>query len=416
MGKVAKIKDLRLWHYRVIERVRVFAQVEVDTEQSMRILIDYLKKSTFQGKQLVGIGSEHINRLLIYDISPAAKEDEIYGILRDISKGLFGVTLFDTNTPQGLLTAGVALVEYDDYLSARNAMLAIIQRRTELRAVLSPDFKIMWAEPLFDYFAEFALCTRALHIKNLPVSFPYSTLVRLFEKHGTIIKIRRYASHAFLYFSKPSEARKAFECFPDIELSSGVICKLSLTRIKLKESNNIMPPLPQATNESNTSLLLAQQIPLTTFLELGPNENQGLTELLLRGSLPDYELLLNKSRSIVKHIAILQAHSSDNEQTNESLVGKRVNPNIPEEIINYKQPRIEQEVNPLMYQQSNYHTEQTYLPRPTHFGDAMASLNDFNNGSQMQQPFYRNAEATGYRYAAPYYHQQTVVHPHMLGK
>jgi hypothetical protein len=295
-GRGFKIKELRLWHYKLVERVRAFAQVELDSEHAMKLLAEHMRTVQFKGRRLSLVGAEHINRLVIYDISPAVREEEIYGILRDMTKGLYGVTLFDTNTPQGILSAGVCLVEYEDYVSARTAMVALIQRRIELRTILSTEFKVMWAEPLFDYFAEFALCTRVLHIKHLPLSQSFDGLLALFQKHGPIMKVRRYARHAFVFFASPAAARLAYESNPEIELGSGVVCKLSLARIKLKETTSAEGLALEGLSDSAKASTLS-------LYELGAHESIGLMQHLLHGYLPDQDSLLTKARNITKRVS-----------------------------------------------------------------------------------------------------------------
>ena len=349
--------------------------VETESEHELKMLIEHAKNTRFKERLLGIVGTEHINRLLIYDISPVVREDEIYGVLREISKGLYGVTLFDTNTPQGILSAGVCLVEYDDYICARSAMLAIFQRHTELRAVLSPEFKVMWAEPLFDYFAEFALCTRALHVKNLPVSYPFEEFYRQFSKYGNILKIRRYSNNALIYYSKPSEARLAFESLSEFELENGVICKLSLARIKLKDTNH-SPELPPT--EAITSKLSTLNL-----LELGPTESIGLTQLLMHGSLPDHDLILNKARSIVKRasFAHMAAHQATPAQSvvqpkelpnydivpvtdSISIQGKRLAEIERDDVYSYKKPKQDLDTNPFVTQAHYYGADQPHFMRP----------------------------------------------------
>ena len=254
-------------------------------------MAEHVKAVPFKGRLLSLISVEHINRLLLYDVSPAVREDEIYALLRDISKGLYGVTIFDANTPQGVLSAGVCLIEYEDYSSARAGMLSIIQRHAELRAVLSPTFKVMWAEPLFDYFAEFAQCTKALHVKHLPLAYPTEDLYKIFAKHGNVLKIRRYSDRALIYYSKPSEARGAYDVLTsELKLPTGAVCRLSLTQIKLKDS-------PQGSSES------VVEVPTINLLEMDANETMGLTQQLLYGTIPANDPLLNKARAIVKRAA-----------------------------------------------------------------------------------------------------------------
>ncbi len=346
----------------------------MESDYDLKLLAEHAKSTQFKGRQLIVVGTEHINRLLIYDISPAVREDEIYGMLHDISKGLYGVTLFDTNTPQGILSAGVCLVEYDDYSSARSGMLAIIQRHTELRSVLSPEFKVMWAEPLFDYFAEFALCTRALQVKNLPVTYQFEDLHRAFAKYGSILKIRRYASHALIYYSKPSEARLAFESLASLELPSGVICKLSLARIKLKDT-------PSAESASPDHSPSADKLYTVNLLELGSSETVGLTHFLLHGSLPEQDLLMSKARTIIKRAAFAHASAHQPPPASKeympqeprydavpvvdttSLQGKRMvaeNMEREESSYTYKKPKPDSDVNPFTAQPAMAHY---YAPR-----------------------------------------------------
>ena len=57
--------------------------VETEGEHELKMLIEHVKNTQFKGRQLNVVGTEHINRLLIYDISPVVREDEIFQVLHE---------------------------------------------------------------------------------------------------------------------------------------------------------------------------------------------------------------------------------------------------------------------------------------------------------------------------------------------
>lgn len=267
----------------MLERTRVFVHAETETEEDLQLLIEYVKSTPFKGKQLSIISAEYINSLLLYDISPLVQEEEIYEVLRDISKGLCSITMFDTATPHKVLSAGVCLLEYDDYLTARHGMLSIIQRHAELRGVFSPSFKVIWAEPLFDYSSEFALHSRVIEIKNVSLSCTTEFLYNLFKKYGEIQKIRRYSTSCIIYFTKVSEARAAYENLMEIELDSGITCKVSMAKLHIEEITEQTPDI-KAVNLHDVNAM----------------ESMNLVQQLMYETSPISEMLLNKARSILK--------------------------------------------------------------------------------------------------------------------
>lgn len=346
------------------------------------------------------IKSEHINRLLIYDISPTVREDEIYSVLRDICKGLTRISLFDTNTPKGVLSAGVCLCEFEDYLAARMGMFSIIQRHAEIRPILSPTFKVMWAEPLFDYFMEFGFCTKAVHIKNIGISLSTENLYSILQKYGTITRIRRYANHALVFFVKPSEARNFIESLNSkLELPTGMICKLALSRIKLKDQEH-----SEITQES-----ASDQIQTLNLHEIDQNETMRLTQHLLYGSLSGSTLepLLSKAKSILKRAAFNNSSTNKSAEhiavqyetpqmviDTSSLPSKRSPSEIEREEYKYKKPKPEIEPiasNPFMAK--NYY-DQRYapIPKPT-FGSTMPNIHTSQPVSS-----YSNSPTNPYQY------------------
>jgi len=276
-----KFKEFRIWHYKILERARAFVQTETESDNDLKLLLEYIKLKPFKEKQLSVIGIEYINSLLLYDISPLVQEEEIYSVLKDISKGLCNITMFDTITPHKVLSAGVCLIEYDDYFTARHGMFSIIQRHAELRTVLSPIFKIMWAEPLFDYSSEFALYSRAIEVKNVPLSCTTEYLHDLFKKYGDVLKIRRYSTCSIIYFSKASEAKEAYENLMEFELSNGITCKVSMAKLYIEESAE-------------------QSIDTFNIHEMNPDESMGLVQQLLYETTSISEMLSNKARNIIK--------------------------------------------------------------------------------------------------------------------
>lgn len=228
------------------------------------------------------IGMEYINSLLLYDISPLVQEEEIYEVLKDVSKGLCSITMFDTLTPHKVLSAGLCLIEYDDYFTARHGMLSIIQRHAELRGVLSPSFKVMWAEPLFDYAGEFALHSRAVEVKNVPLSLPTERLYDLFKRFGSVLKIRRYAGSGVVYFAKAGEAKAAHEELTEFALENGITCKVAMAKICIEEAT-------EQVVEAKT----------VNLHEVGSAESMALVQQLMYENSPISEML-SKARSVIK--------------------------------------------------------------------------------------------------------------------
>ena len=326
-----KFKEFRIWHYRLLERIRAFIQLETESEYDLKTLFDFLKSTPFKGKFLSTVGIEHINRLILYDISPIVSEEEVYSLLKDVSKGFCGITLFDTVTLHGVLSSGVCLIEYSNYSAARLGMLSIIQRHAELRGVLSPSFKVMWAEPLFDYSCEFALYSKAIEVKNIPLSCSSEKLCGIFKKFGTILKIRRYSTYSVVYFSKASEAKSAFESLMEFELDNGITCKTSMAKITIEDLTEDSP-------ESSS----------VNMFDIGLNESMGLVQQMIYGSDSTNEILLSKARDILKieeyklnsqHQQIPYDNVSASLDT-PSFQGKRP-PEIERENFQYKKPKLE---------------------------------------------------------------------------
>eukprot|EP00826_Nyctotherus_ovalis_P002937 TRINITY_DN10590_c0_g1_i1.p2 TRINITY_DN10590_c0_g1~~TRINITY_DN10590_c0_g1_i1.p2 ORF type:complete len:369 (+),score=98.18 TRINITY_DN10590_c0_g1_i1:248-1354(+) len=271
---------------------------------------------------------EYINSLLLYDISPLVQEEEIYEVLKDVSKGLCSITMFDTLTPHKVLSAGLCLIEYDDYFTARHGMLSIIQRHAELRGTLSPNFKIMWAEPLFDYSGEFALHSRAVEIKNVPLSFSTERIYDIFKRFGNVLKIRRYAGSGVVYFAKAGEAKAAREELTEFELENGVTCKVTMAKTCIEE------PTEQAAEARSINLH-----------EVGSTESMALVQQLMYENSPISEMLLNKARNIIKaemSKAVIQQeqvmYESISAVADSSLQGKRP-PEIERSTYQHKKPK-----------------------------------------------------------------------------
>lgn len=274
---------------------------------------------------------EYINSLLLYDISPLVQEEEIYEVLRDISKGLCSITMFDTTTPHKVLSAGVCILEYDDHLTARHGMLSIIQRHAELRGVFSPSFKVIWAEPLFDYSSEFALHSRAIEIKNVSLSCTTEFLYNLLKKYGEIQKIRRYSMSCIVYFTKASEARAAYENLMEIELDSGITCKVSMAKLHIEEITDQAP-----------------DIKAVNLHDVNTTESMNLVQQLMYETSPISEMLLNKARSILK-VEASKAASQQEQAIYDSIsistetpiiAGKRP-PEIERSAYQYKKIKVE---------------------------------------------------------------------------
>lgn len=218
---VMKLRSIQMFRHRVFEHIHSFACIGARSVKDAKLLIEYVEAYPFNGKKLTVVSSEDVTKLLLFNVSPLIQKEELFEVFAYISEGLVKVTVL-TAAPYKFLSTGTFLIEYRDFGTMSDACALARQRHTELAATLGPEFEVTVAEPFVDYGNEFALCSSAVKVENLPLSCATRHLHRAFNKYGNIVKIRRYAECGVVYFERIEEARKVYSSVGEFVDDEGV--------------------------------------------------------------------------------------------------------------------------------------------------------------------------------------------------
>jgi len=109
---------------------------------------------------------------------------------------------------------GVAVATYHSHESAADA----VEKLNNL-AILGKTTSACWKDPNFDIIQELAFETRVLYAKNLSNQTTVPQLKELFEQHGQVLRIRKYARKAFVEFDTIEAAKAAYLALNEFRLN-----------------------------------------------------------------------------------------------------------------------------------------------------------------------------------------------------
>ncbi len=190
------------------------------------------KNSTLQ----VVPGGDLQSRVLLIGVSALAREGEVFYFLKQVTRALRRITLFDDPVHQAL-NGRVCLVDFDNFQAARAAkskLSELLQSESPFRRVLGPDCQALVAEPYFDYFAALSRRTNIVLVKNLPAHPNIPLLYEIFARFGKVTRIRSYVHRAYVFFADSTHAYMLLSTV-DQMLIQGSLCKLRPARSHMRE-------------------------------------------------------------------------------------------------------------------------------------------------------------------------------------
>lgn len=85
--------------------------------------------------------------------------------------------------------------------------------------LVNTELSVSWKDPNFDIINELSFETRVLLVKNLSAKTTVPELKEVFEAHGQVLRIKKYANKAFIEFDGIESAKKAYEALNEQRLN-----------------------------------------------------------------------------------------------------------------------------------------------------------------------------------------------------
>lgn len=154
--------------------------------------------------------------IIISKLPEIVSEKDLFLILLRLTPGITKIELpEDSETHR---TYGIALVKYTDFDLAK-AALEIFKSNP---SIYERKVSFCWKDPFQDFSFEISLETNAIYLKNISIGIFIEDLKSLMEKYGKIIRIKKYATKAYIEYAKREDALNALENLNDKTLLGSI--------------------------------------------------------------------------------------------------------------------------------------------------------------------------------------------------
>lgn len=178
-------------------------------------------------------------RLFIGGIPKCRTRDEIKSEVMKNTEGVHDVLVYPTSDPTNpeIKNRGFAFIEYKDHRSAAMARRKLAPGRI---LIFNTQVAVDWAEPEEDLDDEIMEKVKILYVRNLSPSTDEEHLRNLFEKFGSLERVKKIRDYAFIHFDYREEAINAMNNLNDIEIDNHRIeVTLSKPAIQNTDSNKM---------------------------------------------------------------------------------------------------------------------------------------------------------------------------------
>ncbi|RWS15544.1 heterogeneous nuclear ribonucleoprotein Q-like isoform X3 [Dinothrombium tinctorium] len=164
-------------------------------------------------------------RLFVGNIPKSKTKEEIYQEFSKLTSGLLEVIVYSSPDDRKR-NRGFCFLEYESHKAASLAKRKLSSGRTK---VWGCDILVDWADPQEEPDQETMSKVKVLYVRNLVADVTEEQLREMFEKYGTVERVKKIKDYAFVHFDDRDNALKAMNELNGKEIN-GVHIEISLAK------------------------------------------------------------------------------------------------------------------------------------------------------------------------------------------
>ncbi|XP_052809922.1 heterogeneous nuclear ribonucleoprotein R-like [Mya arenaria] len=161
-----------------------------------------------KGKTLKANVSIANQRLFVGNIPKSKAEEEIKEEFSKRTEGLDRVIIYRSVEKENQKNRGFAFLDYDSHKSASTARRKLASGRVK---VWNCDIIVDWADPVEEPDDATMSKVKVLYVKNLTTDVTEESLKEVFEKYGTVERVKKIKDYGFVHFEEREHALAACE-------------------------------------------------------------------------------------------------------------------------------------------------------------------------------------------------------------
>ncbi|EAS04362.2 RNA recognition motif protein (macronuclear) [Tetrahymena thermophila SB210] len=197
---------------------RLLGEVKCKLEEAT-ILHHKLNNTHLKNCFLKLVPQSCMKSIIIQNLPKVFNEKDLFKILNELTPNSLKRIIIADNPEVVGETVGVAVAIYQNYELALKAIKALKQQGELFKCKID----VCWKEPDFDIIKELSMQTKVLCVKNISSCTETSKIKDAFSVYGTVVRIQRYSTHAFVEFLNIESAKNALAALSDKRFEGGII-------------------------------------------------------------------------------------------------------------------------------------------------------------------------------------------------